>query len=323
MEDGSPSASIETIKNRALMLTAVRSFFKERELLEVETPILSAFGTVDPYIDSFVVSSQFEEHVQYLHTSPEFAMKRLLAAGSGSIFQICHAFRDGEIGRLHNTEFTMLEWYRVGFSYIELIREVDDLVRMILRDLSYNRETECITYQAMFSTYLGINPLSATIEQLIDCANQHGININAEAMGDNRDDWLNLLHSHVIEPQLGRGKLTFIMDYPASQAALARISPYDKSVAERFELYIEGVEIANGFQELSDPQEQENRFIAEQNQRKKIGKMDIPYDKNFIAAMNQGLPDCSGVALGLDRLMMFALELDSIDKVLPFPADIA
>ncbi len=323
MEDGFPSTSIETIKNRALILAAVRSFFNERELFEVETPILSNFGTVDPYIDSFVVSSQFAKHKQYLHTSPEFAMKRLLAAGSGSIFQICHAFRDGEIGRLHNTEFTMLEWYRVGFSYIELIREVDDLVRMVLRDLSYNRETECITYQAMFNTYLGINPFNATIEQLIACSNQHGINIDVESMGDNRDDWLNLLHSHVIEPQLGRGKLTFVMDYPASQAALARISSYDKNVAERFELYIEGVEIANGFQELSDPEEQEERFIAEQEQRKKIGKMDIPYDKNFIAAMNQGLPDCSGVALGLDRLMMFALEFDSIDKVLPFPAGTA
>ncbi len=320
MENGFPTASIETLQKRALILAAIRSFFWERKVLEVETPVLSQYGTVDLHIDSFAVESGFDQIQRYLHTSPEFAMKRLLAAGSGSIYQICHCFRDGEKSRLHNHEFTMLEWYRTGFSYIELIREVDDLVRMILGPKTEYMDTECITYQVMFNTYLGINPFSATIEQLQNCASQNGINISFDSMGDDRDDWLNLLLSHVIEPQLGKGKLTFVMDYPASQAALSRISPYDPNVAERFELYLEGVEIANGFQELCDPQEQEQRFIEEQKKRIENGKMDIPYDKNFIKAINHGLPECSGVALGVDRLVMFALGLGGIEEVMPFTA---
>ncbi|THB69392.1 MAG: EF-P lysine aminoacylase GenX [Gammaproteobacteria bacterium] len=328
MEKGLPSASIETLQKRALILAAIRSFFWERKVLEVETPVLSQYGTVDQHINSFSVDSGFDQTKRYLHTSPEFAMKRLLAAGSGSIYQICHCFRDGEKSRQHNHEFTMLEWYRTDFSYIELIREVDDLVRMVLGSLTENyivekMETECITYQMMFNTYLGINPFSATIEQLQNCASTNNINISHESMGENRDDWLNLLLSHLIEPQLGKGKLTFVMDYPASQAALARISPYDVNVAERFELYIDGVEIANGFQELCDSQEQEQRFIADQEKRTQTGKMQIPYDKNFIKAMSQGLPECSGVALGVDRLVMFALGLENIEEVIPFSSEIA
>lgn len=323
MENGLPTASIETLKKRALILAAIRSFFWEREVLEVETPALSQYGTVDLHIDSFSVNSGFDQTKRYMHTSPEFAMKRLLAAGSGSIYQICHCFRDGEKSRLHNHEFTMLEWYRTDFSYIELISEVDGLVRMVLGPAAQTMETECITYHMMFNSYLGINPFTATIEQLQNCAVENGINISHESMGDNRDDWLNLLLSHVIEPQLGRGKITFVLDYPASQAALARISPYDSKIAERFELYLEGVEIANGFQELCDPQEQEQRFIEEQQNRAENGKMDIPYDKNFIGAMSQGLPECSGVALGIDRLIMFALGLDDIREAMSFPADIA
>ena len=323
MENGFPTASIETLQKRALILAAIRSFFWEREVLEVETPVLSQYGTVDLYIDSFTVDSSFDNTKRFLHTSPEFAMKRLLAAGSGSIYQICRCFRDGEKSRLHNHEFTMLEWYRSGFSYIELISEVDDLVRMVLGTAAQSIETECITYQMAFNTYLKLNPFTATIEQLQNCASENGININHESMGQNRDDWLNLLLSHLVEPQLGKGKFTFLMDYPASQAALARISPYDSNIAERFELYLDGVEIANGFQELCNAAEQEQRFVEEQAKRSENGKMGIPYDKNFINSMNQGLPECSGVALGIDRLVMFALGLDNIDQVMPFPADIA
>ncbi len=323
MENGLPTTSIDTLQKRALILAAIRSFFWERKVLEVETPVLSQYGTVDFHIDSFAVDSGFDKTKRYLHTSPEFAMKRLLAAGSGSIYQICHCFRDGEKSLLHNHEFTMLEWYRIGFSYIELIREVDDLVRTILGPAAEVIETECITYQMMFSTYLGINPFTSTIEQLQKCATENGINIDVDSMGDNRDDWLNLLLSHLIEPQLGKGKLTFIMDYPSSQAALARISPYNPDVAERFELYIEGVEIANGFQELCDPQEQEQRFIEEQQKREKNGKSKIPYDNNFISAMSQGLPECSGVALGIDRLVMHALGAEKISQVIPFTAELA
>ncbi len=309
------------IKKRAFIYSQIRSFFNERDVLEVETPVLSFSGTVDPTIDSFTVKSQFYQQPLFLQTSPEFAMKRLLVEGSGSIYQICRSFRDGESGRRHNPEFSMLEWYRLDFSYFDLMQEVDHLVRQIVPGDMIKKESEYISYNQLFIQYLAIDPLAADIGDLINCAKHHNLNVDETTMGDDFDLWLGLLLSHLIEPKLGVDGLTFVYDYPASQAALARLKPQDSRIAERFELYINGVEVANGFQELQDADEQRERFISEQEVRKESDKMVVPFDNHLLNALSKGLPFCAGVALGLDRLIMLALKANSITDVIPFSFD--
>lgn len=319
-----PSAPLANLRKRARILAEIRAFFVAREVLEVETPILSAAGNTDPQIESFVTRYAGPEVAAgmnyYLHTSPEFPMKRLLAAGSGSIYQICKVFRQGEAGRYHNPEFTLLEWYRIGFDHHDLMTEMTELVEQILaEDISLDT-CERLTYAEVFRRYADVDPHAASEEALAACAQQHGIEV--EGLGDMaRDAWLDLLMSMVVQPQLGQGRLCFIYDYPASQAALARIRPGQPPLAERFELYLNGIELANGFHELADSDEQQRRFHTEQEKRRTAGQQDIPPDDCLVAALAQGFPDCAGVALGIDRLVMLACGAANIAEVVAFPID--
>ena len=317
-----PTASLETIKLRARMLAYIREFFAVHEVLEVETPALSGAATTDPNLQS--IECQYRgpnPRRLYLHTSPEFAMKRLLAAGSGSIYQICKVFRDGEAGRLHNPEFTMVEWYRVGLNHYALMDEVAALVHGALEGRAPSGPTQKLSYREAFEQFLGLDPHSASVAALANCARALGLSVPASMPDDNTDPWCDLLLTHAIEPRLGRGQLTFIYDYPASQAALARLRPGNPPVAERFELYMDGIEIANGFHELSDAVEQRARFERDNARRLERRESAQPMDERLLAALAHGLPDCSGVALGFDRLMMLATETQSVGNVLAFSID--
>ncbi len=247
-------------------------------------------------------------------------MKRLLAAGSGAIYQICKAFRDGEAGRSHNPEFTILEWYRPGFDHHRLMDEMDELLAAVL-DLP---TAERSTYAQVFETYLGVDPHRAPVRTLRRAAEAHGVEI-AGAAPEDRDGWLHLLMSHVVEPRLGRGRPSFVHDFPASQAALARIrpaaAPEEVPLAERFEVYVEAVELANGFHELDDAAEQRQRFAADLERRRAAGLETPPIDERLLDALDAGLPNCAGVALGVDRLLMLMAGLDDLRKVLSFPID--
>ncbi len=317
MFNWSPSASLDTLRLRARLLTQVRAFFSQRDVLEVETPVLSQAATPDPHIHSFALATPSGSSSHYLHSSPEFPMKRLLAAGSGSIYQICKVFRAGETGRRHNPEFSLLEWYRLGFDHHALMHEVEALVRDLSSDATNAGfvlgPTQYLSYQDAFQKFAGVDPFVAEVLALQDCARTHGLDV--PALGDERDAWLDLLMSHIVEPALPRDCSVFIYDYPASQAALARIQG---GVAERFELYINGMELANGFHELSDAAEQRRRFEAENRQRQLTGLPTMPLDENVLAALEQGLPDCAGVALGLDRLLMLMTGQADIAGVLSF-----
>jgi len=316
MSDWRPSASLETLRLRARLLAQTRAFFHARDVWEVETPLLSQAATPDPHIHSFVVSTPAGLKPRYLHSSPEFPMKRLLAAGSGSIYQICKVFREGETGRRHNSEFTLLEWYRPGFDHHALMNEVDTLVRELVGGRLLLTDTQFFSYQEALKRFAGLEPPNADLDALQDCARQH--NVDVPALGDDRDAWLDLLMSHVVEPALPRDCPVFIYDYPASQAALARIRG---ELAERFELYINGMELANGFHELTDGDEQRQRFEAENQRRIQVGLPAMPLDAHLLAALEQGLPDCAGVALGLDRLLMLIAGQTEIAAVLSFDSE--
>lgn len=317
--DWRPSAAMETIRARAALLERVRQFFRQAGVLEVETPACSRFGVTDPAIDSLTTRYTGPAAAQgltlYLQTSPEFPMKRLLAAGSGPIFQLCRVFRDGELGRRHNLEFSLLEWYRPGFDHLRLMDEVAALVNSLGdRQLAVER----LSYGEAFERHLRIDPHTATTESLIRCAIEHGVPGAGELRMDHRDAWLDLLLSHLIEPHLGRSGMTFLYDYPASQAALARVRDEEPPVAERFELYLAGMEIANGFHELTDAREQRRRFLDDNRRRREAGRAEVPMDEALLAALASGLPDCAGVALGIDRLLMFLTGCDDIRQVLAF-----
>ncbi len=309
--DWRPSASLDMLRARAALLARIRAFFAERQVMEVETPLLSRAGNTSPFIDSFHI--QAGDGPRYWQTSPEFAMKRLLAAGSGPIYQICKVFRAGERGRKHNPEFTMLEWYRPGWDYHRLMDEVD----VLLRELLGAPASKKLTYAELFQRYLELDIHGASWEQLSACAARHGVTHGLGA-SDALDAWRDLLLSHLIEPRLGFDAPLLVYDYPASQSALARVRPGRPAVAERFELYIRGFEIANGYQELCDAREQRRRFERELAQRAERGQPAVVPDEALLAALSHGLPDCSGVALGLDRLLMVIHRVENIDKVLSF-----
>lgn len=299
------------LRRRADTYREIRSFFHERSVLEVETPLLSSATASDPHLRSLATVDS-----RYLQTSPEFAMKRLLAANSGSIYQICKAFREGEAGVRHNPEFTMLEWYRVGFDLSNLMDEVADLVRQ----LTGRTQVEIFTYAELFEQYLGINPHLASLQELAEIAAQR---IDFSFSDEDTDTLLDLLLSHLIEPQLGRAGMTFVCEYPASQCALARLKTGKNSVvvADRFELYLEGMELANGYHELADPKEQQQRFFGDAEMRKKLNLPRVRQSELLIGALQSGLPDCSGVALGLDRLLMVMLGEERIESTLSFAFD--
>ncbi|MGV6825861.1 MAG: EF-P lysine aminoacylase EpmA [bacterium] len=303
------------------MLREIRLFFSELDVLEVETPILGqCFGT-DPAIEPF--RTQFDGPgfpaglSLYLQSSPEYAMKRLLASGSGPIYQVCKAFRQGEHGVRHNPEFSMLEWYRPGFDSRALMEETTSLCRRVLKqDLS----AEHLEYRDAFLKHVGIDPLEASLELVQQCATRL-VSGSPPELGDDRDAWLDLLMSHVIEPRLGNNKLTFVCHYPVSQAALARVNPDDPRTADRFELYYQGIELANGFHELTDSTLQRQRFELENETRSSNGQSQITLDDRLLDALEWGMSDCSGIALGLDRLLMLATGASSIKEVISFPLD--
>lgn len=311
-----PAASPRALRARAGLLGRIRGFFAATGVMEVETPNACRAATTDPSIESLRTACSGVGTL-YLHTSPELAMKRLLAAGSGPIYQICKVFRDGERGRLHHPEFTLLEWYRPGWDERRLMQEVADLVRYALERPDLPLET--FTYRELFQSRLGLDPLHAETRDLHRAAGQ-----DMASAGDldlSRDGWLDLLLTHCIEADLGRGRLTFVCDYPPTQAALARIRGGPLPVAERFELYLEGMELANGFRELTDAAEQRRRFAADLNRRAAQGQARPPVDEAFLAALEAGMPEAAGVALGVDRLLMAATGSRHIDEVLAFPVE--
>ncbi|WP_299195190.1 EF-P lysine aminoacylase EpmA [uncultured Amphritea sp.] len=314
------TAPIENLRKRAQIFAQIREFFAARDVLEVETPLMTSAAVSDPYIDT--IECRYhplpgqQEQARYLQSSPEYAMKRLLASGSGAIYQICKAFRNGECGRRHNPEFTMLEWYRPGFYHHQLMDEVEALVGPVIGMAGFQR----ISYNELFRQYLQLDLQTATVNELAAITRQH---IDIQMDDDNRDNWLNLLMSHVIEPQLADKGAVFVYDYPASQAALSRIAEDDNGqpVACRFELFIAGVELANGYYELTDAAEQAKRFAKDIAQRQTEGLPLRPTDGLLVEALENGMPECAGVAMGLDRLVMLALGTEQISDVIALPFD--
>ncbi len=287
-------------------------------MLEIETPILSAAATVDPNIDSFS-SREPGGRRWWLQTSPEFAMKRLLAAGSGPIYQIARVFRREEAGRHHNPEFSMLEWYRPGWDHRALMDEVEALLRAA--GVPGAAAWERLSYGEAFHRYAALDPFAASLEQLRQACMQN-LNLSATLLqAQDRDVYLDLLMSSLVGPRLGLEAPAFLYDFPASQAALARVRLDQPPVAERFELFWQGIELANGFHELIDAAEQRRRFEQDRARRTAEGREAPPYDARMVAALEAGLPDCAGVALGLDRLLMLMLDLPSLGEVLAFDAE--
>lgn len=311
------------LRLRSELITKIRNFFAQRKILEIETPLLYPSTIPSPHVLSFATSYHSpcakEASILYLQTSPEFAMKRLLASDSGDIYQICKAFRDGEQGAIHNPEFTILEWYRLNFTHHDLMDEVEELLTFVLD----TPKAERFTYAEIFEHYLQINPHKASIEQLKNCAKQNGIStehIKFTAAEDDiirKDTWLQLLLTHLIEDNLGKHRPTFIYDFPASQAALAKIRPGNPELASRFEVYVKGIELANGFHELTDATEQRRRFEHELQQRQALGMHCPPLDEQLLHALSS-LPPCAGVALGVDRLIMLAANVQSLEQISAF-----
>jgi lysyl-tRNA synthetase class 2 len=315
--DWRPGATLERLRERAAILAGIRAFFGERGLLEVDTPQLVNHAVTDRHLHSAQVQWPGAPAArQFLHTSPEYAMKRLLAAGSGDIFQICHVFRGEEQGPIHNSEFTLLEWYRRDWSLAALMREVDELLRALLPGIA-GLPTRYLSYEDAFREALSCNPLSDPDDALAACARAQGF---AEALvrSCGRDELLDLLMGACIGPRLGMNGPVFVHRYPASQAALASLDPADRRVALRFELYLRGMELANGFEELADADEQAARFRADQQARAERGLEVTPIDVFLLAALRAGLPPCAGVALGFERAMMIACGAQRIDEVLAF-----
>lgn len=317
MQQWQPSASLEALRGRAAVIDRIRQFFAAREVLEVDTPALSVAAVSDPqlfpFATAFVRDGGGEPVWRYLHTSPEYPMKRLLAAGSGPIWQLCKVFRNGESGGRHNPEFSMLEWYRPGFDHHRLMDEVDELVGDILGCAPARR----VGYATLFAELLELDIHCCSEEQLARQGHER-----CGFVGElSRDGWLELLFSHCIEPTLTEPTLVYA--FPATQAALAMIVEGDDAVpsAARFELFVRGMELANGYLELTDPDEQSRRFSADSQQRKELGRAVLPVDDLLVQALRAGMPSCAGVALGVDRFVMLALGAERIDQVIAFGFD--
>ncbi|RYL27608.1 EF-P lysine aminoacylase GenX [Acinetobacter piscicola] len=318
-----PTCDLKALKARAKMYAQIRQFFTERDVLEVETPVLSQAGVTDVHLASI----QAQRHVQgkkqthYLQTSPEFAMKRLLASGSGAIYQICKVFRDDEHGRKHNSEFTMLEWYRPAFSLKDLMLEVTDLLNVVLAQRFGEVRPTIYSYKHAFMDRLDLNPLKATLQELKDACRRVGLNLD---LGDDRLGYIDLLFSHMVEPSLGFDTPVFLTDFPPELASLAktRTDEDGELVAARFELYIEGLELANAYDELIDADVLRGRFKADNDEREKLGLHVMPIDEYLLAALSD-MPECSGIALGIDRLLMVVQNQMKLEKVVSFTANVS
>jgi elongation factor P--(R)-beta-lysine ligase len=308
-----PTASLDIIRKRAALLWQIRDFMDRHDILEVDTPVLSHFAVTDPYIQSMTTSNAYaKDRLLYLHTSPEYCMKRLLAAGTESIYQIAHVFRDEENGKRHHTEFTMLEWYRLGYDYYQLMDDVSSL----LMDIGLSNPKR-MTYKEAFIETVQIDPHSANIKELQTISGGFG-------WGDDSDDHhalLDYIFSEAVIKKLDNSQPLFIYDYPECMAALSTLKEGSPRVAERFELFVNGMEVANGFNELCDVAEQRKRFESELQNRKDKGLNSIPIDPHFLAALESGLPKSAGVAVGIDRLMMVLSGKDDIKEVITFTLD--
>lgn len=347
-----PTAALATLRRRARLSASARRFFDERGYWEVQTQVLSHDVTVDAWLEPFETVWQSDAMLQhanadsapvdrlFLQTSPEFAMKRLLAAGADAIYQIGPVMRNGERGHLHNPEFTMIEWYRVGDTHHEQMDCVEELVKTIYGEAAAllasdqpssleiramneraNRSFERFSYDEAFERYAGTTVLARPIEDLRELAQRHGITPPPGLAADDRDGWLNLLLAELVEPRLGQDVPTFVFDYPASQAALAKVRNADPAVAERFELYDRGIELCNGYHELTDADELRRRMGEQAALRAAEGRRALPRENRLLAAMEAGLPASAGVALGFDRLVMLALGCQSVAEVIAFPFD--
>lgn len=309
------------LRFRARVLAAIRQFFDQRDHFEVDTPLLSHDRVIDSNIEPFVIPQAIGGRDLFLQTSPEFAMKRLLVAGAKAIYQLDKVFRRDERGQRHNPEFTMVEWYAVGTDHQQQMQFTEELVRWVFELSPVRRLPTAFfrrsTYQEAFQRQLGIDVFSLDGAELREVARQHGVNIPESQSTDDRDGWLNLLLADLIEPHLGRDVPEFLYDYPASQAALARVRPGPPSVAERFELYVDGIELCNGYHELADAAELRERIRQTWTTR----EGDPPVSSRLLHAMELGLPPCSGVALGVDRLVMLAAGKTRLDEVIAFPIE--
>jgi lysyl-tRNA synthetase class 2 len=312
----------EALRLRARLRASLRAFFAERGVTEVETPILSRAGNTEPNIDGFstIFSGPVDAgaRVRYLRTSPEYPLKRLLAEGFGDCFELGRVFRNGEAGALHNPEFTMLEWYRIGFDHRRLMLECAQLVRTALALAGRDADVTAFSYREWFRRGLGLDPFMADERMLREPLAEFRI----DPEGLTRDDWLDLLVTHRLQPALPHDAITIVYDFPASQCSLARIRHGQPPVAERFELYLGRQELANGYHELNDAAEQRARFEHDNARRRARGQAELPLDENLLAVLDR-LPDCAGVALGVDRLLMDMLGTDDIRGVLAFPFNAA
>jgi len=307
-----PTAAVATLETRARMLRAVREYFAATRALEVETPTLSAAAVTDVHLASVAAIALGQP--RYLHTSPEYAMKRLLAAGCGDIWQLCRVYRDGELGRYHNPEFTLIEWYRLGVDHHALMSDVERLIGAVLPPERHFDRAERLSYREAVQLHAGVDAFNDPVAVLVARLESAGIDVPASLHGD-RDGCLDLIMSTLVGPRLGLDRLSFVYDYPASQAALARTRG---PVASRFEAYLDGLELANGFHELADSDEQRARFTQDLAERARRQLPAMPMDEHFLGALRHGLPDCSGVALGFDRLVMCAVGARHIREVLAF-----
>jgi lysyl-tRNA synthetase class 2 len=316
-DDWRPTATFETLRLRAALLRRVHDHFARTHALEVETPVLVRSAVTDVHLESLEVRRSDGARAGFLQTSPEYAMKRLLCAGAPDIYQVARVFREGERGRRHNPEFTMIEWYRLGIDHFALMDDVEALLRALLEPLRAVGPTTHLTYAEAFEAALGVNPISAATDSIHDALLGAGLDVPPTLRGD-RDGLLDLGMSLHVTARLADDRITFVRDFPASQAALARISG---PVAARFEAFWGGLELANGFHELDDAPEQAQRFAADGAARRARGQPYREADQDFLAALATGLPDCSGVALGFDRVVMIAAGAREIDAVIAFPVE--
>jgi lysyl-tRNA synthetase class 2 len=317
-DDWRPTATLAALGQRAAMLARLRDFFAVRQVLEVETPVLSAGAVSDPQIESLATHIAGLPGRFFMGTSPEYPMKRLFASGSGDIYQVAKVFRDAERGRWHNPEFTLVEWYRLGFDDAALMSEVEALVAALLAPHRSLAAAERLTYADALRRHAGVDAHTDSDAALARAAADHGIVCQAEL---DRDARLDLLMGLVAGPQLGVDRPCFICDYPASQASLARLKPGLPQVAARFEFYIDGIELANGFHELANAAEQRERFTQDLAIRAERGQPTAPLDRRLLAALDAGLPDCAGVALGFDRLVAIALGAARLSEAMAFSID--
>jgi len=307
------SKKIAILRDRAAMLAAARLFFANRNVMEVDCPLLTAGASVDAHID--LISASNAGEIRYLHSSPEYGMKRLLADGIGDIYQLAHVFRAAEQGKKHNPEFMMAEWYRCGFTFEEMIHDTLDFIRVFLGDLP----ASIVSYRDLCKRHTGIDYFTADEKTLLQLIKERDIMPYDGIEEEGKDALLNVILGTLVEPHLGRGELTVLAYYPSTQAALAQTRLHgDEPVAERFEIYYEGIELANGYHELAHATEQRQRLGEANDQRISLGKAPLPIDEAFLKALEKGLPDCCGVAVGVDRLMMLRHNANHIEDVIPF-----